>query len=97
MTLVRDVNGRRTEREVGRRDWLSVDEAAAVLKRPAAAVLESIRAGFLRARGTGQRARVTLAACQSFLAEEAADWEIIRRTRGQRMYPAEQVHAELGL
>lgn len=97
VTLVREVNGRRMEREVGRRGWVSVEEAAALLERPPAAVLEAIRAGFLRARGTGRRARITVAACERFRAEEVADWALVRARRGQRTYPAAQVHAELGI
>ncbi|MBI2203627.1 MAG: hypothetical protein HYU41_07250 [Candidatus Rokubacteria bacterium] len=97
VTFVREVNGRKTEREVGRRSWLSIDEAAALLERPSTAVLESIRAGFLRARGTGRRARITVAACERFRAEEAADLALVRTRRTQRTYPAAQVHAEFGL
>jgi len=82
---------------VGRRSWLNIEEAAAVLERPVAVVLESIRAGFLRARGTGRRARITVAACERFRAEETADWALVRARRGQRAHSAAQVHAELGI
>lgn len=97
LILVRSIRGRKSERPVGPRTWLSLDEAAAVLERPAAIVMESIRAGFLRARRQGRRVSVTLTACEQFLREEQDDLAYVRARRKQRTYPAEEVHAELGL
>lgn len=97
MTLIREINGQPFERHVGPRAWLNLEEAAAVLQRPPAVVLQSIRAGFLRARGRGRRVLVTLAACERFRAAEAQDGAYIRARGHQRRYPAEEVHAELGL
>lgn len=97
VTLIRELNGQRFERHVGPRGWLNLEEAATVLQRPPAVVLQSIRAGFLRARGRGRRVLVTLAACERFRSEEAEDGASIRARRHQRRYPAEEVHAELGL
>jgi hypothetical protein len=97
VTLVRDVRGRRLEREVGPRARLTVEEAAAVLDRPVAAVRIAIRAGFLRVRQVGGRAMITLAECQRYLREESEDRAAVRARRQQRRYPAEKVHARLGL
>ncbi len=97
MTLVRESRGRRLERKVGPRGLLTLEEAAAVLARPVTMVRQSIRAGFLHARRTGGHLVVTLGACQRYLRDEVEDRAAIHARRHQRRYPAEEVHAELGL
>src|SRR5713226_4272943 len=88
VTLVRENRGRSFQREVGPRGLLTIEEAAAVLDRPVAAVRQSIRAGFLRAQRIGGHLVVTLAACHRYLREEAEDRAAIRARRHQRRYPA---------
>lgn len=97
ITVVREMRGRKSERNVGPRGWLSLEEAAALLARPPAVVARSIQNGFLRARREGRNVFVTLAACDQFLREEREDLAHARASQNQRRYPAHEVHAELGL
>lgn len=61
VTVVREMHGRKSERNVGPRGWLSLDEAAALLARPPAVVARCIQNGFLRARRERRNVFVTLA------------------------------------
>jgi hypothetical protein len=62
------------ERPLGPRGILTLDQAAAVLERPRAAVLCEIRAGLLRpVRRRGRTVGVTVRACAEFLAEQRQD------------------------
>ena len=75
MTLTRGVRGRVEARELDARDVLTLEEAAAVLKRPVDEVRKDIRTRFLRATRRKGRVVVTVAACHQFLAEEREDGE----------------------
>jgi hypothetical protein len=87
------------ERVVGPRGWLTLAEAAAVMRRPVAAVRQSIRAGFLPARRRGTATVLTLAAVDRYLREEAEDIAMVRARRRDagRGRPAEEVFARFGL
>lgn len=86
-----------TEREVGPRGLLTIEEAAAFMGRSPAAVQRSIASGFLPARRRGRDLVVTLAACDRYLRQEAEDIAAVRRRRHQRRIPGVRVHARLGL
>ena len=86
-----------TERKVGPRGLLTIEEAAAFMRRSPAVVQRSIAAGFLPARRRGRQLVVTLAACDRYLREEAEDIAALRARRHQRRIPGEEVHATLGL
>lgn len=96
IAVVREMGARKVERLVGPRAWLTLDEAAALLERPAAVVARSIQNRFLRARRRGRDVFVTVAACEQFLHEEREDIRHARATENERRHAAPEVHAELG-
>ena len=79
VTLRREARGRVEERELGPRDVLTLEEAAAILKRPVSEVQRDVRARFLRATRRKGRVMVTVAACRQFLDEERGDGEAALR------------------
>jgi hypothetical protein len=93
ITIVRG----RSERDVGPRGLLTIQETAAFMRRSAAVVRRSIAAGLLPARRRGREFVLTVAACDRYLREEAEDRAAIRARRWQRRIPGEEVHATLGL
>lgn len=91
LTIERELpSGRTTERALGPRGLLDLDEAAAVLGRSREQVVRAIRSGFLRATRrqisgarTSRRLYVTVQACVDFLCEERADVDAARRAEKQ--------------
>jgi hypothetical protein len=95
LTVTRARRGVRP-RVLGPRELLTLDEAAEVLRRPREHVERAIRAGFLPTRRKGTQCYVTVQACRAFLAEERADLEAARASRGGRFIPAEEVFRQVG-
>jgi len=96
LTIERELpSGRTTERVLGPRGLLDLDEAAAVLGRSRDQVVRAIRSGFLRTTSrqiSGARTRrlyVTVQACVDFLCEERADVEAARRAEKEPAIPWE--------
>lgn len=96
LTVTRITRGR--ARTLGSRDRLTLDEAAAALKRPRAEVERAIRARFLRVVRRNGRRYVTVQACEDFLREEHHDLAIARARRREpgAGVPLEQLVRELG-
>jgi hypothetical protein len=87
--------GQIRERQVGPRTILTLDEAAAVVKRSPEAVQQAIRAGFLRpVRGRDRRC-VTMKACRDYVRELLADLAVARARAPEPGSPAEEVYRRL--
>ena len=102
LTLRREVRGRVQQRELGSRDVLTMNEAAAVLKRPLRELRQDIRSGFLRATRRKGHVVITVAACRRFIDEEREDGEAAAhvaariRRRDAKLVPYEEVKKRLG-
>ena len=97
-TLVRKTaRGRLRERIVGPRALLTIDEAAAVLERPAEHVRRAIEARLLRPVRRGGRRYLTMRTCTEFRREEQSDLAVARSRLHERVYPAEEVYRQLGI
>ena len=86
--LRRDTSAGPEDERRGPRSLLTLDEAAVVLERSPAEVVQAIRAGFLRAQRRGSRVLVTPRSCRDFLDEEAEDRAIARARRREPTIPA---------
>jgi hypothetical protein len=102
VTLRREVRGRVEERTLGPLDVLTLNEAAAILRRPVTEIRRDIRGGFLRAARRKGRVVVTVAACRQFLDEEredgAATLRVADRIRGgdAKLIPYEEIKKRFG-
>ena len=97
-TLVRKTaQGRLRERVVGPRALLTIDEAAAVLERPAEHVRRAIEAHLLRPVRRGGRRYVTMRTCAEFRREEQSDLAVARARLRDPVRPAEEVYRQLGI